>query len=197
VVYGGFWRRLAALALDTVLLSPLAGLNIWLGGTKSGFLLVTLVSVVVFCCFDIYLVKRYGGTPGKRILGLKIVKLDGRDVTNREAVLRSLPSLVLMLLIYLAQILAILRIDPGVLRSLSWAERMAQFEQLAPCWYDAVLGLGDVWFWGELIVLLTNKKRRALHDFIAGTVVIVEPRRQPVPASERLRRLDDVRVIDV
>jgi len=29
-----------------------------------------------------------------------------------------------------------------------------------------------VWVYGELIVLLTNKKRRALHDFLAGTVVI-------------------------
>jgi len=27
--------------------------------------------------------------------------------------------------------------------------------------------------WSEFVVLLTNRKRRALHDFIAGTVVIL------------------------
>jgi uncharacterized RDD family membrane protein YckC len=26
--------------------------------------------------------------------------------------------------------------------------------------------------WGEFLVLLTNRERRALHDFIAGTVVV-------------------------
>jgi uncharacterized RDD family membrane protein YckC len=30
----------------------------------------------------------------------------------------------------------------------------------------------QVWIWIELIVMLTNRRRRALHDFIAGTVVI-------------------------
>jgi uncharacterized RDD family membrane protein YckC len=117
-------------------------------------------------------------------------------VTTREAVLRNLPSLVLMLLVDLAQIIAILRIDPAVLPSLTWAQRMAQFDQLGPSWYEAVLKMGDVWMWGEFIVLLTNTKRRALHDFIAGTVVIISPRKQPAPAPEWLRRSDRVRVMD-
>jgi uncharacterized RDD family membrane protein YckC len=30
----------------------------------------------------------------------------------------------------------------------------------------------NVWIFSEFVVLLTNKKRRALHDFMAGTVVI-------------------------
>jgi uncharacterized RDD family membrane protein YckC len=28
------------------------------------------------------------------------------------------------------------------------------------------------WFLAEVITMLTNEKRRALHDFLAGTVVI-------------------------
>jgi uncharacterized RDD family membrane protein YckC len=34
--------------------------------------------------------------------------------------------------------------------------------------------LGEVWMWSELVVLLLNEKRRAIHDYIAGTVVVVE-----------------------
>jgi uncharacterized RDD family membrane protein YckC len=34
----------------------------------------------------IYLVKKYGGTPGKLIVGIKIIKLDGTDVTWKEAI---------------------------------------------------------------------------------------------------------------
>jgi len=31
--------------------------------------------------------------------------------------------------------------------------------------------------------VLVNKQRRALHDFIAGTVVVSERRREPVPGA--------------
>lgn len=29
-----------------------------------------------------------------------------------------------------------------------------------------------IWYFLELVTMLTNRKRRALHDFIAGTVVV-------------------------
>ena len=35
-----------------------------------------------------------------------------------------------------------------------------------------VISLPMLWFFAEVITMLTNQKRRALHDFIAGTVVI-------------------------
>jgi len=44
--------------------------------------------------------------------------------------------------------------------------------ELAPSWYKSLQWIQNAWVWGELIVLLTNRKRRALHDFIAGTVVV-------------------------
>ncbi len=38
---------------------------------------------------------------------------------------------------------------------------------------DMVLGIAALlWFAGEIVTCLLNKKRRALHDFIAGTVVV-------------------------
>jgi len=39
-------------------------------------------------------------------------------------------------------------------------------------WNQAINMLIPIWIGSELLVMLTNKKRRALHDFIAGTVVI-------------------------
>lgn len=46
-----------------------------------------------------------------------------------------------------------------------------------PGWYKIVNILMNVWIWSEFIVILTNKKRRAIHDFIAGTVVAHKPSR--------------------
>jgi hypothetical protein len=34
------------------------------------------------------------------------------------------------------------------------------------------MALPALWFFAEVLTMLTNEKRRALHDFIAGTVVI-------------------------
>ena len=41
-----------------------------------------------------------------------------------------------------------------------------------PNWYQSVNIIASIWIWSEFIIMLTNKKRRALHDFMAGTVVI-------------------------
>jgi hypothetical protein len=56
--------------------------------------------------------------------------------------------------------------------ALSFMERAKRMAELTPSWYKPLQIIQNVWVWGELIVLLTNRKRRALHDFIAGTVVI-------------------------
>ncbi len=56
--------------------------------------------------------------------------------------------------------------------SLGWQERTTLFIERAPFWYGYVSIAMNIWIWSEFIVMLTNKKRRAVHDFIAGTVVI-------------------------
>ncbi|WP_233080719.1 hypothetical protein [Rheinheimera soli] len=38
--------------------------------------------------------------------------------------------------------------------------------------YNLTSNAIQIWIWSEFLVMLTNKKRRALHDFMAGTVVI-------------------------
>jgi uncharacterized RDD family membrane protein YckC len=40
-----------------------------------------------------------------------------------------------------------------------------------PEWLDWVNTANQVWMWSEVVVMLFNRRRRALHDFIAGTVV--------------------------
>lgn len=50
--------------------------------------------------------------------------------------------------------------------------RTKHLEELAPAWYQQVQIIGAIWVYSEFAVLLTNRERRALHDFMAGTVVI-------------------------
>ncbi|MYM94561.1 hypothetical protein [Duganella vulcania] len=50
-----------------------------------------------------------------------------------------------------------------------------KISQLAPAWYGLVTLLSNIWTWGETIIMLTNKRRRPPHDFMAGTVVVYTP----------------------
>ena len=37
----------------------------------------------------------------------------------------------------------------------------------------------QIWIWSEFVVLLFNRRKRAIHDFIAGTVVILKEFAEP------------------
>ena len=57
--------------------------------------------------------------------------------------------------------------------SMTTLGRVNLVDTLAPAWLWHFFKIArQVWTWSELAVMMTNRKRRALHDFIAGTVVI-------------------------
>src|SRR5689334_21262407 len=71
--YGGFWRRVGALLLDWLILIPMGLLFFFLTFTTSrAYLYFAVPNFVVSLFYFVYLVKRYGGTPGKRIAGMRI-----------------------------------------------------------------------------------------------------------------------------
>ncbi|MBK7997772.1 MAG: RDD family protein [Verrucomicrobia bacterium] len=171
--YAGFGPRLASLLLDFFVTLPLGALALW--GTSSFrlFDLYFLIPITLFELFYyVYLVRRYGGTPGKLLAGIVIRKVDGTPVGYREAFLRFSVTFVFSLLTSMTLLFPLLQMTDAEYFSLSFMERGKRMIELAPLWYTPLNWAQTVWFWSELIVLLTNKKRRALHDFIAGTVVV-------------------------
>jgi len=169
-LYGGFWVRLGALFLDAIILFPIFASIYW-GGRQFRLFEVCLAPLVGII-YSIYLVKRFGGTPGKLILGLRIRKVDGSPVGYKEAVLRYLPEFIFGLFGSVALIMVLLQISDADYASLSLKQRSAYIKAHKPAWDMYAHIAGQIWIWSEFIVLLTNKKRRALHDFIAGTVVM-------------------------
>jgi uncharacterized RDD family membrane protein YckC len=171
--YAGFGPRLASLLLDLVCILPLMPLFLWGSSHFRLFeLYYFLPSTLLWLFYYVYLVRRFGGTPGKLMVGIRIRKLDGSPVGYREAFLRSLPDISLSTLMSIAFILALFQMSDAEYHSLTSTERTKRMIELAPAWYQPLQWIQTAWVWGELLVLLTNKKRRALHDFIAGTVVV-------------------------
>ena len=115
---------------------------------------------------------KFGGTLGKLAVGIRITKPSGEKIGLREALLRSSVDIAYGILFAVYQVLAIHQLDPDLYLAAGYFERG---KLLAP-FYSEYSKLTDIlfnlWYWSEMIVLLFNKRRRALHDFIAGTVVI-------------------------
>ncbi len=171
--YAGFWKRFGAYWIDIIILAPL--IAIWYYGSEYSrlfHLYWLLPSTAIGLWFSVYLVARYGGTPGKLLLKTKIVMIDGSPVTPKAAVIRHSVLFLLSLAGSIAMGLASLNMTDSQYLSLSFSERSQALLDATPDWYGPVDLLMHVWIWSEFVVLLFNKRRRAIHDYMAGTVVV-------------------------
>jgi uncharacterized RDD family membrane protein YckC len=177
IQYGGFWRRFAALWVDVLCLLPVTLLVLWGDQHYRLFIAYYFIPGQLFGLFySVYLVHRFGGTPGKLALGLRIRRnADLSPVGYREAFLRYLPDLTMGILTSVGMIFAHSAIADSDYLALGFSDRTRRLTELAPSWYNPLQVLLQIWMWSEFFVLLTNRKRRAIHDFIAGTVVVVAP----------------------
>jgi len=130
--------------------------------------------IIVNVGYNVALVARFGGTPGKLLLRLRIKRTDGSTIGFGKALLRHAPELALWTASAAALSIPLLTMSDEHYQELlpHLTQRHTQLEALAPVWYRPTQMLYMVWVYAEFIVLLTNRKRRALHDFLAGTVVV-------------------------
>jgi uncharacterized RDD family membrane protein YckC len=173
MIYAGFWPRFCALWLDFIFLSPLMALIWWCDEHSRLFQLYYFLPGTLFGLFySVYLVHRFGGTPGKRVMKIKISKADGTPVGYREALLRYLPEALMTIALSIGTIMALLNLTDAQYFSANFLDRQKIITAAAPSWNSTIMIGLSIWTWSEFVVMLTNKKRRAIHDFIAGTVVI-------------------------
>ena len=171
--YAGFWKRFGSYWLDVLIMLPIMFFAFWGNEQSRLFQIYYLIPGLLFgLWFHVYLVKRYGGTPGKIILKIKISKLDGSDVDYKEALLRYMILFILTMLTSIPMLMVTLGMTDAEYFSYDWMQRATVMTEKAPTWYSLTTIAMNIWIWSEFIVMLTNKKRRAIHDFIAGTVVI-------------------------
>jgi len=162
--YHTFWPRFWAGFVDGLVFMPIGLLDGYLAAPERGaFVLIAwaVISYTAYWLYSVLLHARYGQTLGKMATRVKVLDVqEERIPTLRQAFIRdlgyiALNTLSLAYLIYLVVAGQYVRgaemtTTPGQI--LVWAS------------------LG--WFLLEIISMATNDKRRAFHDFIAGTVVI-------------------------
>jgi uncharacterized RDD family membrane protein YckC len=201
MTYAGFWRRAAAFAIDDgILLVVSIPAFLYMAipvAAATAVALMALQSLFVLT-YVIWFHIHGGQTPGKRLMGIRLLLLDGSPAT-RSAVFRRHSPEIFSTVLGFVSIFSLY----GLLQSASWqalpflakAKALTAATPRFEVWRSR---LSSVWMYSELIVILLNKERRALHDFLGGTVVVREPPNEIAfwrrrSASERSERRADRR----
>lgn len=171
-IYAGFWKRLASQLLDLVIVAPVLVGILYLNGFGKYVYFYTCIPNLLFAAwYHVYLPKKYGGTPGKLLVGIKILKLNGEPIEWKEAILRDSVTLLLTVLYIGLTISGLLKANEEVFNGLGWREQIKYISSMSTL-FVVYNWVSNIWFYSELVVLLTNRKKRALHDYIAGTVIV-------------------------
>lgn len=164
--YRTFWPRFWAGLIDGLVLMPFGWVDKLLWKSQAMVGVYTIWALFYVCsgvAYSIYLHSRYGQTIGKYFC--KVMVIDSSEISSisfKQAVLRDIfPVLVLPVSFY------------NLVSAYSdWVSTGAwEFTGLS------IFLMSSAILWGiaELLTMLTNEKRRAVHDLIAGTVVIKVP----------------------
>ena len=163
--HAGFSIRLGAAVLDSLILLPLAALNIWnMLGLKS-LLLMVLLSFLTMLYKPMY-EYLYSATIGKRTVGIKVLTESYDRMTLDQSFLRSAPWI----------ISGLLGVSTNV--AIFQAEKFADttsFEELVVL-MNQYAGMGDQLASWMLVIsclfVLFNQKKQALHDQLAKTYCV-------------------------
>ena len=109
-------------------------------------------------------------------MGIRVVRTTGERIGWREAWLRSSIDVVFSVLGVVSSFIALAAIADAQYYGVGWMQRAQNLQALGPTWLAWTATASQIWIWSEVVVMLFNKRRRALHDFIAGTVVTAEQR---------------------
>ena len=118
--------------------------------TSYGDHYIAWVSTPIWLCYSVFFHGRFGQTPGKMVANVKVVDIN--DENN------------------------VIGFYKAVLRDIAWAS-VVLLETILHFVYQVnvettVTMLSGAWMIAEIITLFSNPKQRAIHDFIASSVVI-------------------------
>ncbi|MDH5669684.1 MAG: RDD family protein [Nitrospira sp.] len=168
--YSTFAPRFWTGFIDSSVLWPIGFVSVVILSFEVPRYLAALVIVAqsgIWLCYSAQMHARYGQTVGKMATKVRVVdfRTEG-SISLWQAWLREGIPLIVSLGLLAYEIVGIMsgEIEPKAIMN------GQAFENIKASWL--LMALPGFWFLAELLTMLTNDKRRAIHDFIAGTVVV-------------------------
>lgn len=158
-----FWRRAGARLIDVVVFIPDTVVSLYLlvrGMSYSAYVGLCILQLGIGVAYWGGLHYWRGQTLGKLVMRLKVVRVDGQPLELSDVLVRHFPQFLTGLL-SVVPLLWLLREDSVI-----------SFQMIAECQSTPVTLLIGIWGIAQLIVVLSNDRRRAIHDFLAETEVL-------------------------
>ncbi|MEX6690166.1 RDD family protein [Danxiaibacter flavus] len=155
-------KRFWAAVVDGIVFMPILLVDRYLiTSATNKFVLLTWQTFSIFIpvFYSIIAHYKYGQTVGKWVTGVKVLDVtETRNISLQQSFLRESVYLLVELTGFLYYVVSLLRSGEFQYRYIETNDFASNFV--------------FVWTLLELITMLTNSKRRAVHDFIAKSVVV-------------------------
>jgi uncharacterized RDD family membrane protein YckC len=158
--YLTFWRRFWAACIDSLIIIPIVLVfSLWLDSLEGAiYLLASALVALGVSSYSVVLHWRYGKTIGKMVTRVTVLNdADEKHILLRQSVVRDSPLIAVQVGYLSIDTYYALGNDTSTV-SLSVETFLRWFPML--------------WYLAEFATMLANVKRRAIHDLIAGTVVV-------------------------
>lgn len=178
ISYVGFWRRLLAFLIDGAIIYPVWTFIIPMLIVYSSWFTIFVtyaLANLLFIGYRIVLVTKYGGTPGKLILKIKVVDESGNNISIYHSLLRETFIIIstVTTLIFLYNVISDLQVYE-LPKSFGEISMMIGTKNVGL--YSNITGIIGLIFIFDGLFLIFNKKKRALHDYLAKSLVVRDNR---------------------
>jgi uncharacterized RDD family membrane protein YckC len=172
-LYGNFGQRFAALLLDGVVLLPITLFALFLNGSNvQNYYYITPATQIITLLYYVYLPVHFGATPGKLMMGLRILKIDGTAIGYQESFLKYVPAMVLSLMSVAILFIGIGQADTDLYNEMGWVKKQNYLQSFASPWHFLPAFLSSAYVFANLLVFLLTDRNRSIGDFLARTVVV-------------------------
>jgi uncharacterized RDD family membrane protein YckC len=162
IKYANTYQRFFASLIDGIIFIPFAFLDAYLVDTNNLLIIIPWLIAydVINFIYSIICNYKFGQTIGKIMMGIMVVDAsESKSLTLKQAFLRD------SILILICSTSLLFHISIFIING-------RYSEELLDNYFLIEAGIALGWVLLELIVMQTNPKRKAIHDYIANTVVI-------------------------
>jgi uncharacterized RDD family membrane protein YckC len=151
-------KRFWAMVIDSLVLIPVHIVftlgTAFIFKSETGLRVGSAITGLITVFYYILLHYRYGQTVGKKAVGVKVVDISETPLNFGQSVVRCLPQLI------------------PVMFAVSFSNADQNDDLSLTIVSGLITGIATVFFIADVAVCLVSEKRRALHDLIAGTIVV-------------------------
>lgn len=159
----GFWKRVLVVILYIIVLAIPWSLVYWMTNVAAETLhseIPIIIQNILFFAFTIFMIVRFGGSPGKLILKMRIVNEQGNYPTLKQALIRNIFQMFSVIFSMIIEI-----------SSYNFTAISTNFS----LWENTASNLSDILapiILVDYLFVVFHPRKRALHDLMAGTYVV-------------------------